>query len=76
LVALQSFNAGPGATESIGASLESLTFLLGRIKQTEVVGEAPDGHQAVELAEKLAPAVVIMDVAMPFLTASMLLRRF
>jgi two-component system, NarL family, response regulator NreC len=46
---------------------KGLTFLLGRIKQTEVVGEATDGHQAVELAEKLAPALVIMDVAMPVL---------
>src|SRR5262249_20597255 len=46
---------------------KGLRFLLGRIKQTEVVGEATDGHQAVELAEKLAPAVVIMDVVMPLL---------
>ena len=46
---------------------KGLTFLLERINQTEVVGEAADGHQAVELAEKLAPAVVIMDVAMPLL---------
>ena len=46
---------------------KGLTFLLGRINQTEVVGEATDGHQAVELAEKLAPTVVIMDVAMPVL---------
>ena len=44
-----------------------LTFLLGRIKQTEVVGEATHGHQAVELAEKLTPSVVIMDVVMPLL---------
>src|SRR5215471_11147067 len=46
---------------------KGLTFLLGRIKQTEVVGEATDGHRAVELAERLAPALVIMDVAMPLL---------
>src|SRR5947199_9392806 len=46
---------------------KGLTFLLGRIKQTEVVGEATDGHQAVELAAQLAPTVVIMDVGMPFL---------
>src|SRR5881296_2524762 len=46
---------------------KGLTFLLGRIKHTEVVGEATDGHQAVELAEELAPAVVIMDIAMPVL---------
>jgi len=46
---------------------KGLTFLLERIKQTEVVGEATDGHQAVELAERLAPTLVIMDVAMPLL---------
>ncbi len=46
---------------------KGLTFLLKRITQTEVVGEATDGHQAVELAEKLAPAVVLMDIAMPVL---------
>src|SRR6267143_879832 len=46
---------------------KGLTFLLGRIKQTEVVGEATDGHRAVQLAERLAPTLVIMDVAMPLL---------
>jgi DNA-binding NarL/FixJ family response regulator len=30
-----------------------------------VVGEAADGHQAVELAASLAPDVVVMDVRMP-----------
>ena len=44
---------------------KGLAFLLERINQTEVVGEATDGHQAVELAEKLSPTLVIMDVAMP-----------
>src|ERR1700683_780368 len=33
----------------------------------EVVGEAADGRQAVELAARLAPAVVVMDVRMPVL---------
>src|ERR1041385_1496920 len=46
---------------------KGLRFLLERLNQTEVVAEATDGHQAVELAEKLAPSLVIMDVAMPFL---------
>ena len=33
----------------------------------EVVGEAQDGRQAVALAAKLRPAVVLMDIAMPLL---------
>ena len=33
----------------------------------EVVGEAQDGRQAVALAKKLCPAVVLMDIAMPLL---------
>jgi DNA-binding NarL/FixJ family response regulator len=31
----------------------------------EIVGEASDGRQAAELAEKLQPDVVVLDVAMP-----------
>jgi DNA-binding NarL/FixJ family response regulator len=33
----------------------------------EVVGEAQDGRQAVALAHKLCPKVVLMDIAMPML---------
>ena len=33
----------------------------------EVVGEAPDGRQALALAAKLRPEVVLMDIAMPLL---------
>ena len=33
----------------------------------EVVGEAQDGRQAVTLAKKLHPDVVLMDIAMPLL---------
>ena len=31
----------------------------------EVVGEAADGEQALELARTLRPAVVLMDIRMP-----------
>lgn len=31
----------------------------------EVVGEAADGREAVQLAEKLAPDIVVMDIVMP-----------
>jgi len=34
-------------------------------KDFEVVGEAQEGRQAVALAKKLRPAVVLMDIAMP-----------
>jgi DNA-binding NarL/FixJ family response regulator len=33
----------------------------------EVVGEAKDGNQAVAMAKKLRPALVLMDVTMPLL---------
>lgn len=33
----------------------------------EVVGEAQDGRQAVEMAKQLHPDMVLMDVAMPML---------
>ena len=33
----------------------------------EVVGEASEGKEAMELAERLSPDVIIMDIAMPFM---------
>jgi two-component system, NarL family, response regulator NreC len=35
------------------------------LKNMETVGEAGNGRQAVELAEKLHPNVAVTDVAMP-----------
>ena len=42
--------------------------LLEREKDIEVVGEANDGEEAVALATKLKPDVVLMDIVMPKLS--------
>ena len=44
---------------------EGLRSLLQAQPDLEVVGEAPDGRQAVEMTVQLKPDVVVMDVAMP-----------
>jgi DNA-binding NarL/FixJ family response regulator len=46
---------------------EGLRTLLQAETDLEVVGEAASGRQAVELAAKLHPAVIVMDIAMPLL---------
>jgi DNA-binding NarL/FixJ family response regulator len=46
---------------------EGLRALLEAEGDIEVVGEAKNGRQAVELTRKLGPAVVLMDIAMPLL---------
>ncbi len=42
-----------------------LEMVLGQEKDIEVVGEAGDGSEAVELASTLLPDIVLMDVRMP-----------
>ena len=44
---------------------EGLASLLGQEADVEVVGQASDGYEAVELARRLQPDVVTMDVTMP-----------
>jgi two-component system, chemotaxis family, protein-glutamate methylesterase/glutaminase len=44
---------------------EYLAAALGEDPELEVVGDARDGGQAVELAEQLHPDVILMDVHMP-----------
>ena len=46
----------------------ALERLLARAGDLEVVGSASDGAQAVELAARLRPELVIMDLAMPVLS--------
>ena len=46
---------------------EALEAILAADDRIEVVGQAGDGAQAVELARKLGPDIVLMDVSMPVL---------
>ncbi len=49
-------------------------LILSQYPEFEVVGEASDGQEAVELARTIQPDVVIMDVAMPQLNGVMATR--
>jgi DNA-binding NarL/FixJ family response regulator len=46
---------------------EALEAILASDSRVEVVGQASDGSEAVELARRLEPDVVLMDVSMPVL---------
>ncbi|MEI7902862.1 MAG: response regulator transcription factor [bacterium] len=46
---------------------EGLQMLLQAEDDMQVVGQAETGSQAVELAQRLRPDVVVMDIAMPLL---------
>ncbi|HEY2311176.1 MAG TPA: response regulator transcription factor [Gaiellaceae bacterium] len=46
---------------------EALEAILTTDDRIEVVGQASDGAQAVELARRLDPDLVLMDVSMPVL---------
>jgi DNA-binding NarL/FixJ family response regulator len=54
---------------------EGYRALLKHERDIEVVGEAETGRQAVAMVKKLAPAVVVMDIAMPLLNGLEATRR-
>lgn len=46
---------------------DGLSYLIDAQPDLTVVGQASDGHEAVELVERLHPDVVVMDIRMPHL---------
>jgi two-component system response regulator NreC len=44
---------------------EGITALLSMQDDVEILGEAANGKEAVEKAEKLKPDIILMDIAMP-----------
>lgn len=46
---------------------DGLCFLLNAQTDIKVIGTADNGHEAVQLVDKLKPDVVVMDIAMPLL---------
>jgi DNA-binding NarL/FixJ family response regulator len=54
---------------------QGFRMILGAQPDMEIVGEAGNGREAVELAERLKPEVVVMDVSMPELNGIEATRR-
>ncbi len=48
-----------------GVVRKGLRFLLQLDSQIEVIGEANDGREALDMSEKLHPDVVVLDITMP-----------
>jgi len=61
--------------EDFPAVRESVRDLLSRRADMEVVGEAGDGLEAVELARSLHPDIVVMDITLPRLHGIMATER-
>ncbi len=54
---------------------QGFKMILGAQSDMEIVGEAANGREAVELAEQMRPDIVVMDVAMPELNGIEATRR-
>jgi DNA-binding NarL/FixJ family response regulator len=54
---------------------EGLVSLLKETPDLEVVGEASNGHEAIDLACTLQPDVLIMDASMPIISGAEATRR-
>ncbi|MDE3087948.1 MAG: response regulator transcription factor [Chloroflexota bacterium] len=44
---------------------QGIRALLERVDDIQVIAEAEDGQQAIELVQRLAPDVLVMDISMP-----------
>ncbi len=49
---------------------QGIRALLEKADDIEVVGEAADGQEAIELVQRLAPDVLVLDIAMPRLNGT------
>lgn len=49
---------------------QGIRSLLEQASDIEVIGEAGDGLEAVELAQRLKPDVIVMDIVMPYLNGT------
>ena len=44
---------------------QGIRALLERVSDIQIIGEAANGHEAVQLVQRLAPDVLVMDIVMP-----------
>jgi DNA-binding NarL/FixJ family response regulator len=54
---------------------QGICALLDKSGDIEVIGEAADGYEAIELARRLHPDVLVMDLAMPRLSGNQAVER-